>query len=138
MSLAADIRNTLPVLRAEAEAMMVTQCRVERATGERVMNPVTYEYEDEMLTVYEGKCRVRFPANRILTGQVPGMVVTKQDVIASLPVDAPGSGDVTTNDVWVCTKNDPDPAMVGKRLRIAGVHYATDATARRFPMEEIS
>lgn len=126
-----------------AESEMVkagTKGIVRRATGAKTLDPVTLIETDVMAVIAaETICKVRMPtATNPGEGRVPGVVVVKDESILSLPVDAPGSGDVTTGDMWECTANPLDPSMVGVKLRISGVHHQTTATARRFPVVELS
>lgn len=125
--------------RVQAERLMLTEGIIRRATGAMTTDPVTLEEVPVMATIYAGKCKTRMPgATSPGTSQIPGQSIVKDESILSLPIGAPGSGDVRTNDVWECTANPLDPSLVGVKLRIAGVHHQTFATAHRFPVEEVS
>lgn len=117
-----------------AESQMTSAGIVYRANGGFTTDPVTLEETPTYDTIYTGACRLRFTANTPRTGEVPGVVVTDQSATLSFPVL--GSEGITTGDIWQCTANPLDPALVGRRLRIAGIHSMTHATARRFPVEE--
>lgn len=124
--------------RAFNERQMTSTGVVRRATGEVVTDPDTLVESPSWAVVYEGRCNITFPKTQPGTAEVPGGVVVRQDAILSLPVDALGSGDVDVNDVWECTGNPMDAALVGVQARVAGVHRQTYATARRFPVEVVS
>lgn len=136
MSLGADVAAALPGLRAEANSMMVTTGRVTRVVG-RVEDPVTREMVDEVVTVYLGMGRFKAANTQAGRSDIPGAVVVDQSATLSLPVGAPGAGDVRLNDVWEAIYNPYDPTLIGKRVRVTGVHSQTFATAHRFPVEEI-
>ena len=115
---------------------MTTLGIIQRDTGATTQDPVTLEETPVFETVYTGKCKLKFPGMQPAEVSVPGMVVVEQDAILSLPVD--GSGGVKVDDIWTCTENVLDPSLVGVSLRIAGMHHQTSATARRFPVREVS
>jgi hypothetical protein len=134
VTLGSDIVAALPELRVEAESQMVTLGVVKRADGTSTEHPVTYEVTLNYVTIYTGKCKYKFPSTIPSVGSIPGAVVTDQRGELSFPVGT--SGAIRTNDVWTCTANVLDPALVGVSVRIAGVHSQSLATARRFPVEE--
>jgi len=113
---------------------------IRRATGATVTDPVTLEESNVMVVIVpDSICKARMPAATDPgVAHLPGYSVVRDESIVSFPVDAPGSGDVTTGDVWECTANPLDPSLVGVKLKISGVHHQTFATARRFPVEELS
>ena len=115
---------------------MTTLGIIQRDTGATTTDPITYEETPVLATVYTGKCKVKFPDMQPAEVSVPGMVVVEQDAILSLPIE--GSGGVPADAIWTCTENVLDPSLVGVKLRVAGVHHQTSATARRFPVREAS
>jgi hypothetical protein len=122
--------------RKQAEALMVSEGVVKRADGTTSTDPVTLVETPNYTTIYTGKCKYKFPSTIPSVGNIPGAVVTDQRGELSFPVAT--SGAIRTNDVWTCTANALDPALVGVSVRIAGVHSQSLATARRFPVEETS
>lgn len=112
---------------------------ITRGNGTFSTNPTTLVETENRDTIYTGKCRLRIAKSvQGASGSTPGAVAIKDELILSIPVEASGSGNVRPNDEWVCTANPLDTSLVGKRLRITGVHHGTYMTARRFPVEEIS
>lgn len=122
--------------RREVEANMTTLGVVRRDTGATTQDPITLEEVPVFETIYTGKCSLRFPDMQPASVSIPGMILVEQDAVLSLPVTS--SGGVRVNDLWECTANGMDSSLVGVILRIAGVHHQTNATARRFPVKEIS
>ena len=127
-------QSTMEAGRRFTEASMTTLGIIQRDTGATTSDPITYEETPVYETIYTGKCKVKFPDMQPAEVSVPGMVVVEQDAILSLPIE--GSGGVRVDDIWTCTENVLDPSLVGVKLRIAGVHHQTSATARRFPVRE--
>lgn len=120
------------------ESLMTSTGIVRRANGGSALDPVTFVMTPTYDTIYTGPSKLRFPDAVSTTGAVPGLVVTDQAAILSLPVGVAGSGNVITGDIWECTSNPLDTSLVGKRVRVTGVHAQTSATARRFPVIEVS
>lgn len=137
MSLGSDIAAALPNLRAEAESMMISTGVIRRGTGVKVEDPVTRQEVEETIVVYTGVCRFKAANSQAGRSDIPGAVVTDQSAYLSLPIGAPGAGDVRLNDVWECVTNPFDPSKVGMKARITGGHSQTYATAHRFPVQEV-
>ena len=137
MSLGADIAAQLPFLRTQAESMMVSAGVVRRATGAMTEDPVTLEQVPAYDTIYTGIARYKAANTQAGRSEIPGAIVVDQSATLSLPVGAPGAGDVRVNDIWECTANPFDASLIGKRVRVTGVHSQTHATAHRFPVEEV-
>lgn len=136
MTLAAGVTG---MGRAHAERLMTATGDITRGNGTFTTDPVTFEEVENRDTIYTGKCRLRIVRSNVgADGAIPGAVAVKDELILSIPVDAAGSGDVLPNDVWTCTANPLDTSVVGLTLRIAGVHYGTYMTARRFPLEAVN
>ena len=137
MTLGSDIAAALPGLRAEANSMMVSTGVVRRGTGVFTEDPVTHVESETFDTIYTGICRFKAANSQAGESDIPGAVVVDQGATLSLPIGAPGAGDVRLNDVWECVTNPFDPSKVGKRARITGGHSQTFATAHRYPVEEV-
>ena len=144
MSLGYDVAQALPGLRAQAEAMMVDRCRVERVTPGTVLNETTGEYTPTRVRVYppasaaasDGICRYKAANTAVRDVEAAGQLLIEQAATLSLPISA--SLEVAEGDIVTFTASTFDPQMVGVEVRIAGEHHQTFATARRFPVEEIS
>lgn len=114
---------------------MLSTCTVNSA-GEPVWDEATGDYVPSGTTVYEGPCKLRFPSTVLRESDVQSQFVVEQEPMLALPVV--GSELVSVGDVVTITANPFDAAMVGLKLRVAGVHTQTFATARRFPVELVS
>lgn len=138
MSLASEIAAALPVLRIEAEARMTSTCT---ATTPGVLteddwNPATGEYDDpEPVTVYTGKCRLRWqPAPQDADAGETTWAADRSGTL-STPIDAAPLPD---GALVTITANPNDPEMVGLELTVLGVHFQTDSTARRYPVQVVT
>lgn len=118
------------------EALMVSTGFVRRKTGAVATDPVTLEEVPVYSTVFTGPGKIRFAEVRSSDAAIPGVVLADQRPILSLPIV--GTESVTTGDEWVCTANPLDAALVGSVFRVDGLHAQTAATARRFPVVEVS
>jgi len=137
VSLASDIEARLPALRAAAESMMRSEGVIRRATGAVTVDPVTLIETPVYADVYTGKCKFKSAATQAGRSEIPGAIVVDQSATLSLPIGAAGAGDVRLNDIWECTANPLDPTLVGRKVRVTGVHSQTYATAHRYPVEAV-
>jgi hypothetical protein len=111
---------------------MVDVCRIERQTGE-----TTDEYgrvTPVMTLIYAGKCRVMSWAVATTSPNVGQQRVDLLRMDLHVPTSVAG---VEVNDVATITSSR-DPDLVGRRLRVDNLAHKTDATARRFPVEEVT
>lgn len=142
MDLGADIAAALPGLRAQAESMMQDRCVVERVTAGTVLDEVTGEYTPVTVRVYpvgvaaDGPCQFKAANTAVRDVEAAGQLLVEQSATLKLPVA--GSEVVREGDVVTITASRFDPQLVGVRVRVAGSHHQTFATARRFPVEEMS
>jgi len=123
-----------------AEARMTDTCEITRETGSTV-DPATGLNTPTTVTVYSGKCRLKFTTARVFKVEAAGQVLGEEKPELSLPIGAAGAGDVRAKDVVTITAVDPvtgDPALVGTRLVVDGPHSQTAATAHRFPVLVVS
>lgn len=126
--------------RKMAEARMHSSCRVQRASGTPVKGP-DGELHTPLVTIYEGKCRLR--SNSTVTSDIDaaGQLLTGQASVLSFPVVA--SADIQVHDIatFIASPDpgdDLDPALVGRRVEIRGLHFDSDATARRLPVRLVT
>jgi len=89
-----------------------------------------------MTLVWEGKCRLRTVSSVTSDVDAASQLLVTQSAILFLPVD--GTGDVHVNDVVTFTTASADAALATVRVRVAGLHFDSDATARRLPVEMVS
>lgn len=135
MTLGADIQAELPTLRSQAESMMVDACTIAGGTTS-VFNPDTFEYETVPVEVYSGPCRLRFAATAVQDVEAAGQLLVAQRATLSLPVAT--SGGVIEGHMVTITACVNDASLVGRTFQVEGGHHQTFATARRFPLKEIT
>lgn len=113
---------------------MLDACTVERITG-RTYNPATRKHADTKQSVYVGKCKVQSFEAYEQTAVAGGHTYTLIRYHLHVPISAP---DFAADDVVTITASRLDPALVGRVFRIAGPSVKSLATARRFPIEEVT
>lgn len=117
------------------ESLMQTTVRIRHKTGQ-TRNQETGQLETTWTTVYEGPGRVRFTRAEPRDIDASGQRFAEQSPTVSLPIATSVAVDI--DDEGEILANDLDPAVVGLRFRIAGIHEQTHSTARRFPVEVLS
>ena len=135
--LADAIREVLPVLRAEAEAMMVDSCTVTRADGGTQMDPVTLEEVPTSTTVWSGKCRVQRSgalSPREASGAA-GFEFGIDSLLIQLPLSATG---IKRGDVLTVTAATGDPDLLNVKATVQANMAKTHATKRTLVCEEVS
>lgn len=85
---------------------------------------------------YAGSFKLRTASTATSERDAGGQIIVAQGSTLSLPVDE--ASDVRIGDIMIIGAVDSDPDLVGMRLRIAGIHPQTSATARRYPVEVLS
>jgi hypothetical protein len=121
----------------QAEALMESTCVITRA-GTPTVDHSTGATTSADVTIYTGKCRLRFPFVRPQQADAAGQVVEKARGILSLPISDPATALVRTGDVATITVNPADPGSVGMKFRVESPFAETHATSRRLPVEVIS
>lgn len=121
--------------RSIAESMMVDSCTVSGGSAP-VFNEETLEYETVAEVTYEGPCRIRFANAAVQDVEAAGQLLIAQRATLSLPIAT--SGDVAEGHVVTITACQNDPALLGRTFRVEGGHHQTFATARRFPIVEVT
>lgn len=139
MTLGSDIIAALPELRAQAESTFTDTYTVFRPNGGVSTDPVTLIESptfDTFLTGVRGKLKAG--VGRGEDTPIPGVIA----VVSSLEWHTSlGTVGVRLNDEIACTAVDAsvgDPANVGVRVRVTGPFLMSKATARRYPVEEVS
>lgn len=142
--LAHEIAAALPLLRAEAEALMVDavliEARVLDENGEpvRVMDPETLAYVDSWETVYEGKARVQRPGTTSDHAADAGeFQYGVESVLVQLPLTAAGakrSHRVTVTAIGPLS----DPDLLGLVATVRANLTKTHPTKRTLVCEEVS
>ncbi len=126
--------------RKMAEDRMRSSCRVQRASGQPAVG-TDGEVHAPTITVYEGPCRLRTVSTVTSDIEAADQLLVGQASILSLPVAT--SGDIRRGDtVTFIPSNDPDDdldqALFAHTMMIAGLHFDTDATARRLPLRLVT
>jgi len=118
--------------RTAAERIMLDTCTIRRKTG-TAFDETTGRYTDTTTTVYTGKCKLQ---DRIIQGEseAGGREVITLSSVLHLPVPVTA---VQVDDVAEVTASQ-DPAAVGRKLRVAQVHYKSYATARQLQVEDVT
>ena len=132
MRLVDDVEAVLPLLRAEAEALMVDSCLIGRASG-------TVESPDGVVTptytpVYEGKCKVQQTIAQSNTPVAGEHQFTVLDAAVHLPVSAP---DLFVDDVVTIDASVNDPRLTGRVYRVVEPFRKSFATAQRARVKEV-
>lgn len=128
--------------RTAAEAGMVDACLIERQAGSTT-NPSTGVVTPTWTQIYptapavSGPCRLQerggYPRDITVAPDQPQLAINRE---LQLPVGTSGSvraGDRVT--IAACVN---DAAMVGRRMWLRGQPTKSEATARRFSLEEIA
>lgn len=122
--------------RLAAEASMVDTCLIERQTGSTTdettgVRTLTWE------TVYEGPCRLQehggYPRDVTTAADQPQLALTRE---LQLPVAT--STDVLAGDRATITAAVNDAALVDRQMWLRNAPAKSEATARRFHLEEIA
>lgn len=122
--------------RAAAERLMTDTAAVTAQPVKGALNEHG-EYDDGQPTpLYEGACKVKVTDTLNQDVNVQGRLLIVQRLNVDFPINdatifAPGTH-VTM------TASRTDTALVGRKFRTTGPHSQTYATARRYPVEEIS
>jgi hypothetical protein len=135
VTLGQDIVSALPMLRAQAESMMIDSCVIgvlERSTHiDEETGKYTYTLADP---VYSGPCRYR--AGGTAAGEIDaqGQSLVEQSDVLSLPV----IGSEMVQKDMVATVALTLDAAAPFSVRIVDNQQQTFATARRLPVERVS
>lgn len=134
-----DIASALPLLRAEAEALMTDTCIITRAgTGNGEFNATTGQYDSPArVTVYTGVCRVQVKSivassKSVDAGDRAGVA---QELELQLPVG--GTDGVAVGDVAEITAAVSDSSLVGRMFTVTARHEKSQATARRLRVSQV-
>ena len=121
--------------RASAEAMMLDAVTVQHQTGtsEDAAGVVTPAYS----TVYTGKAKIQQAAPAAAPSDLGQAAVFVGQLQLHLPVTA-ATAAVEPDDLVTVTRCVLDPSLAGQTFRLRGPAHKSYATARRFPMVEVS
>lgn len=128
-----SVETAISAGRAAAEALMVDECTIRRATGTSTTDQVTGTVTDVTELVYSGKCRMQSRALADRTAEAGEAHYTLSQYELQIPMTVIG---VRTGDVAVVTKSALDPDLVGRSFRVTVAEHKTHATARRLPCTE--
>lgn len=132
MSLAADVLAILPVLRANAEALMVDACRI-TAIGDAVTDS-DGNVTTPRTTVYEGICKVQSKDSAVSNPEAGGATFT----VVSRQVHIPfGAADVRDGHEIEITASLFNSLAVGAVYLVEGFTPDSWDTAFRIPVKVI-
>ena len=119
--------------RSREQRLFRSTCTVTRAAAGRTFDPSTNTYTAAAAaTVYSGPCMVRRTDRSGNDTEAGEREVRLQDLEVKLPADtAVAEGDVVT------VTASPDPALVGKTLRVTDVLSDDWQVNRRLAVEEV-
>jgi hypothetical protein len=139
VTLGSDIIAALPELRRQAESTFTDTYTVYRPNGGTTTDPVTLEERPDF-DVLAADVRGKFKSG-IGRGEdtaIPGVIAVVSSLEWHTSVSTVG---VSLNDEIACTAVDAvvgDASNVGVRVRVTGPFLMSKATARRYPVEEVS
>lgn len=122
--------------RAMAEASMVDTCTIERESGS-VTDAETGQVEKTWTEIYAGPCRFQehggYPRDISTAPDQPQLAISRE---LQLPVAT--STAVRARDRVTVLTSVNDPGLVGKKMWLRGEPAKSEATARRFTLEQIA
>jgi hypothetical protein len=134
MSLTDDVAAVLPVLRAEAESLMIDTVTVDRQSGEEThfqTGAVTQTYTD----VYSGAAKVQATISQSRVAAAGEHQYTVQEYRVDIPVSA---GPLQVGDRVTVTASVLDPFLAGRVYRVVELFHKSFATAQRARVEEVT
>lgn len=129
-----DIAVALPGMRAQAESIMKSRVVISRETG-TVRDPETGTNVPTWTVIYQGKARVRMPSTEARETDQSGQRIVESAPTLSVPIGDAAGALVSLDDIAVLVEHEPDPLIVGTRMRIVEGIDQTWSTARRFSVE---
>ena len=128
--------SVLALGRSAAERSMVDACAIERETGSST-NPTTGVVTPTFASVYTGVCRMQerggYPRDIGTAPDQPQVALPRELHLPVLASTAVREGDRVT--VTACVN---DPALVGRVMWLRAAPAKSEATARRFHLEEVA
>lgn len=122
--------------RTAAQAGMTDTCLIERQ-GATTTDPDTGVVTPTWSTIYTGACRLQerggYPRDITTAPDQPQLAINRE---LQLPVST--SGAVRAGDRATITAATNDASMVGRRMWLRGQPTKSEATSRRFTLEEIA
>lgn len=127
-----DVAAAVSRGRAAAAGLYTDACVIDRATGAKVMDPVTLVETDVWEPIYGGPCRVKVLSTA--PAEAGGRVYVITDALVQLPV-----GDVrfVDNDRVTVTQAPFDADLVGVVLTVTSREIKSHATMRRLHVSEV-
>lgn len=129
-----SVQTAIDAGRAAAEALMLDECKIERASTEKgPWNEETGTFDPiPPATIYTGMCKVQTRDVQVTTPDVAGREAFIVEWTLHLPVE--GSEAVRQGDTATITASALDAALVGQVFTVQGIHVGTAKTARRLPV----
>jgi len=121
--------------RRMAEELMTDTCVISRETKSAHPNPATGKHEVTSVTVYAGICQLVAANTAVREATSQARTLAEQGAVLKIPIDAPGSAEVTGGMTATVLFDSHDPSSPPLSVRITGGHHQTLAVARRLPVE---
>lgn len=131
------LRGLLGMGRRMQATTFTSTVQVKRA-GPKVMNPATGMLEPSWTTIYDGPAEVKFNDTRPRDTDAVGQRLSEQQPIVKFPVTgehAAAAALIRVDDQGTVTASTEDDALIGVTFRVTGMHWQSNATSRRIPVE---
>lgn len=122
-----------------SEEAFTATCTIRRPTGQTVTDPTTLVQTPTYSVVHTGvPCKINAAARRPDEAQLAGQMAAKSELAWHVPMTITGvlTNDEATIDTVSASVGDPD--LIGRKFRVTGEFVKSFATARRFPVEDIT
>jgi hypothetical protein len=131
------LAGALPMLRAQAESLMLDTCTVcpvtgvNESTGAPTLGVAIY---GPSIAPHYGKCKFKDPSTKATTAQAGGATYTVQSPEVHFPAGGltPVVGLVVTG-----VSSATSTLVIGRQVRVTGRPLGSQTTALRLPVEEI-
>ena len=120
--------SVLDMGRHMAESRMLDSCKITRVSGSE-LDEDTGEHVPVVVTVYEGRCRIKHPTTGATAADAAGQLIVVSALELHLPVTAVG---VEPQDVVEVTASATRPEQVGRRFTVHGAFDGSGTTALRY------
>ena len=121
--------------RSMAESLMSDSCIIQRKSATSV-NEETLEVSQTVTTIYEGICRLTMQSTSVRDAESGSRVLLEQGARLDVPIS--GTSQIEPDDIVTFTQSEFDSSLVNRKFRISGVNHQSQATARRFPVTEVT
>lgn len=126
------IGRTMPLLRRQAESMMVDRLRI---TGKvRIQGQTSGSYEDKKIVRYEGPGAIATYEPHETTPTAAGHTYTVQRYKVKIPV---GAAQIRIGDEVEVLEATFDPQLANRKYTVRGLLHKSMATSQRLLADEV-